>query len=261
MGCCRKPGFECDEPKFTAKGEAGNSSKLDTSLARTKRIISEIAECNPWSLFCTFTLDPKKYDRKDLKKYSKDLSQFIRDRRKKYACDIKYLLIPERHKDGCWHMHGFIDGLPIDKLTEFKSSDKLPAKILKRISQGKRVFTWRPYADKFGFADIEIIENQEASARYITKYVTKETSDTVRELNDHLFYASKGLKRAETIKRGIVARAIEKPDYSNEYATVKQFKSVDEPLAYFLDTDDFCSDIQNRFAGQTGMLSPEVSAD
>ena len=88
MNCCRKHGFEADKPHFTAKGEAGNDNKLETSLSRTKRTISEIAECNAWSLFCTFTLDKRKYNRTDLKKFRKDFSQFIRDYRKKSSCDV-----------------------------------------------------------------------------------------------------------------------------------------------------------------------------
>lgn len=259
MNCCRKPGFEADKPHFTAKGEAGNDNKLETSLSRTKRTISEIAECNAWSLFCTFTLDKRKYNRTDLKKFRKDFSQFIRDYRKKSSCDVKYILIPERHKDGCWHMHGLIQNLPVEKLTEFKSSDRLPKKILNRISHGKRVFTWQPYADKFGFADIELIENQEASARYITKYVTKDTFDTARELNEHLFYAPKGLKRAEVIKRGTVAKAIEKPDFTNDFATIKQFRKAEDAFPYFLDTCGEFDDLDIcRFAGQTAEIPKEV---
>ena len=239
MNSYRRSGFEIDdEPNYTAKGTAGNDGKLDTSLFRTKRTIIELAMCNPWNLFCTFTLDKNKYDRKDLKKFNKDLSQFIRDYRKKYTVDIRFMLIPEQHQDGCWHMHGFIYGLPLSHLREFSVTERLPVKILTRLKSGKRVFTWEAYAKKFGFADIELIENQEASIRYITKYVTKEALDASRELNTHLYYASKGLKRAEIIYQDMVCRQIDSPDYQNEYASVKYFDNVSAPMQFFCDIDE-----------------------
>lgn len=43
----RQSGFE-DDKKFTAKGEAGNESKLENNLSRTKSRIRELALCNPW---------------------------------------------------------------------------------------------------------------------------------------------------------------------------------------------------------------------
>ena len=59
--------------------------------------IYELAACNPWDWFVTFTLDKNKYDRTNLPKFQKDLSQFIRDFRKKTGAQVKYMLIPEQH--------------------------------------------------------------------------------------------------------------------------------------------------------------------
>lgn len=235
LSICRQKGFELDDDKiFTAKGEAGNDGKLDTSLYRTKRMILELAICNPWDLFCTFTLDKTKYDRTNLAKFNKDFSQFLRDYRKKHNLQVRYLLIPEQHKDGCWHMHGFLSGLPLEHLKEFFITDKLPIKILSRLKSGKRVFTWEAYAKKFGFSDIELIENHEASSRYITKYVTKDAFNNSRELNTHLFYASKGLKRAEIAYQDFLVKSIYNPDFQNEHVTIKNFNNVSDPMRYFL---------------------------
>lgn len=233
MNIYRQKGFETDNIKYTKKGTAGNVGKLEESLSRAKNTVLELALCNPWTLFCTFTLDKSKYDRRNLKKFDKDFSQFIRDYRKKYNVKVKSLLVPEQHEDGCWHMHGFILGLPIEHLKEFTDKDFLPDKIRNRVKQGKRIFTWEPYAKKFGFSSIELIENQSAASLYITKYITKDTNNLVSNINAHMYYASQGLNRAKVIRKGQIQREIESPNYKNNYATVKIFDNVDEPMSYF----------------------------
>lgn len=238
MSLCRQKGIETDDFKFTAKGEAGNDCKLENNLARAKSAIIELSLCNSWEFFCTFTLDKSKYNRHDLKKFNKDFSQFLRDYRKKYGLSIQYLFIPETHKDGAWHMHGFLHGLPLEHLKEFTLEDNIPEKIKARIRAGKHVFTWLPYWNKFGFSDIELIENHEAASHYITKYVTKDILNASRELNAHLYYVSKGLERSKIVYRDTMAKSIDKPDYQNEHVTVKRFDNVSEPMRYFCDYAD-----------------------
>lgn len=217
----------------TPKGEAGNEDKLQNSLSRSKNRVFELAFCNPWELFVTFTLDPTKYDRHDLNKFQKDLSQFIRDYRKKYHVPVEYLLIPEQHQDGCWHMHGFLMNLPISHLRQFTLADHLPIKILDRIKAGKQVFSWDAYSKKFGFSDIEVIENNEASAKYITKYVTKDALRTITELNAHIFYASQNLQEAVLIGKDILNKEIPLFDYENEYCRVKWFDDFESADSIF----------------------------
>lgn len=235
----RQRGTEEDERRITAKGEAGNTEKLTNSLSRTKNRIFELALCNPWEWFATLTLSPEKYDRQDLEKYRKDLSQFVRDYRKKTGHQVKYLLIPEHHQDGSWHMHGFFMGLPAEKLRAFTSNEHLPYHILKRLAEGRGVYTWEAYANKFGFANFEAIRNQEAASRYITKYITKEAMHTITELNAHAFFASKGLQSSVVAWKDILVRELHSPDYENEYLATKWFKNedYDTALSYF---EEFC---------------------
>ena len=113
-------GLEVNKETKKIEGEYVHSEKLEESIIRTRSRIYELAICNEWDFFVTLTLDKSKYDRMDLKKYRKDLAQFIRDYNKKYKINIKYLLIPEMHKDGAWHMHGLIIGLPIEHLEKMR---------------------------------------------------------------------------------------------------------------------------------------------
>ncbi len=228
----RQAGFE-DEKIFTHKGEAGNDGKLRESISRAKNRVFELAMCNDWEYFVTFTLDKEKYDRYNIKKFRKDISQFIRDNRKKYKEDIKYLLIPEMHKDGAWHMHGLLMGLSADKLEPFTLDMILPQKIRNRIAMGKKVYKWPAYAKKFGFSDIEIIENKEASAKYITKYITEEIDKTITELESNIYYCSQGLNRAEVIKRDTLFWAIEEPQFQNEYVAIKHYENKEDAIKLF----------------------------
>ena len=233
LNCYCMGGLEREERKFTAKGEAGNEQKLDNNLSRSKNRILELALCNPWEWYVTLTLDPAKYDRTDLGKFIKDLSQLVRDYRKKTGHQVKYMLIPERHEDGCWHMHGFLMGLPVGELHAFTLEEHLPYKILNRIKKGVPVYTWEAYANRFGHACIEAIQNQQAASRYITKYITKETMRTITELNAHTFYASKGLQGSVILMQDLLCKEIKEPDYSNDYVSVKWYDTPQVALAYF----------------------------
>lgn len=217
----------------TAKGQAENETKLENNLARAKARVFELAACNPWELFITFTLDPAKYDRYNLPQYQKELAHYLRNWRMRQGDNIRYLLIPERHADGAWHMHGFLMGLPVEKLHRFNLSETLPSKIRNRIQQGKAVYTWQAYANKFGFADIEPIENREASAKYISKYVTKDTMRSVTDFGAHIFYASKGLQGAETICKGDMFAFPEKPSFRSDFCAIQWYKTEEEARQCF----------------------------
>ena len=139
----RTKGIE-DVSQHTRKGSISDV-KSENNISRAKSRVFELALCNEWDIFLTFTLDPKKYDRDDLKKFQKDLGQFIRDYNKKYNLCIKYLLIPEEHKKGGWHLHGFLMGLPKSHLRLFTLSEKLPKYIREKLKSGQAVYEWEPY--------------------------------------------------------------------------------------------------------------------
>ena len=231
MGTLRQKGFE-DDRKHTAKGEAGNDGKLEDNISRAKQTIFELAYCNPWEWFVTLTLNPDKYNRYDLEKYIKDLSQFVRDYRKKSGNDLKYLLVPETHIKGGWHLHGFFLNLPESELSRFTMLDRLPLKIRKKIDKGQALYTWNAYQNKFGYACIERVRNHEAVSKYMTKYITEDVMKTITELNAHTFYASKGLKRSVVVATDLMKRPIERPDYQNEHCAVKWFDDLEKPLDY-----------------------------
>lgn len=214
----RTKGIE-DVDQHARKGSISDV-KSDNNISRAKNRVFELALCNPWNIFLTFTLDPKKYNRNDLGKFRKDLSQFVRDYNKKYGLAIKYLLIPEEHKKGGWHMHGFLMGLPDEHLRLFTLSEKLPKYIREKLKSGQAVYEWEPYRKKFGFCDLEVVKDQFAVSAYVTKYITKDLDRTVRESGAHLYYCSQGLSRSVVIFRGKANDGLVY-DYESDYNSIK----------------------------------------
>ena len=130
------------------------------SLKRAKEACFDIAYCNDFQWFITWTLDQKKIDRENPKEVSGKLQRFLQDKVKRNAA--RYIVIPEYHADGKGiHMHGLLSG-------DFKMQDSglitTTNKIIYNMPQ------W-----KYGFSTvIDLDGSKVAVAKYITKYITKD---------------------------------------------------------------------------------------
>ena len=181
------------------------------SVSRARSTIFEIATCNNFEHFCTFTLDKEKRDRFNLEAFRKDFTQFIRDINKKRPENekIKYLLIPEQHNNGAWHLHGLLMNLTDEELRPNEHG----------------YLDWIGYRERFGFFSVSPINDTVACAKYITKYITKDYDDSSLKANKHLFFASKGLKRKECIVKNCAEKCPinvgSEWDFENEYIKVK----------------------------------------
>lgn len=205
---------------YRNKKNSINDRKLNNNLVRAKTTIKEYALCNEFEYFITLTLDSKKYNRYDLKTYIKDLSQFIRDYRKKYKSDIQYLLIPETHKDNAWHIHGLIKGVKNEHLVNFDNVVNAPEKL-----KNKEYYNFELYQKKFGFCSFGKIKDINKISSYITKYINKELGKNI-DLGQKAYYVSRGLKKAETIKKGHLENVLEY-DFENEYVKIKNLEQID----------------------------------
>ncbi len=234
----RRAGYEAvDGDAGQRKGKkntADNEGKLGASLSRTKSTIFELAICNDWEWFATLTLNPEYHDRKDLRNYKKKLSTWIKNYNRLHQTNIQYLLIPENHKDGSWHMHGLMMGPPIEHLYEFREDEKLPIRMLIEIARGHKLYSWPAYAKAFGYISISKIISLTSVSKYITKYITKDLMETHIGKNEHLYYCSQGLKRAEIIYQGQLTKELDE-DFKNEYVKIKTVRSLEEATAYFTD--------------------------
>ena len=108
---------------------------------------------------------------------------------KKYQSQIQYLLVPEQHKDGAWHIHGLISGLPEDVISPFAP----PAP--QRLVDGG-FLNWPDYMTTFGLCSLAPIRDAIATAYYITKYISKDLSRRQSDLGKHLYFHSRPLRKA-----------------------------------------------------------------
>lgn len=252
MNWLRTSGIEDDEEYRSPKGSV-HDSKLENNIQRAKNAIFEYAFCNPWDWFFTGTLDPKKYDRTNLDKFHKDLTKWLSNYGRIHNVHIAFLLVPEPHSDGIsWHVHGLLRGLPKEDLKQFVIGDVMGKALAEKVKRGDEVYNWLPYAKKFGFCDLEPIRNAEAVSKYITKYINKNLASSVKELNAHLYYHSRGLKKAEVIKKGVMAEPIT-PTYENEHCAVAWLDYSEELLqelsSSLLDID-YCKTREHRLSSQ-----------
>lgn len=219
------------------KNTAKNSEKLPESISRTRSKIYELAMCNNWTHFITLTLSPEYHDRHDLDSFHRKLSKWLNNYNFRKGTNIKYLLIPEQHEDGAWHMHGFLMGLPYDHMKEFTLLDNIPAKMKAMIRAGRKLFNWPAYAINFGWVSMEQLQNRDNCAKYVSKYITKQQQTGSIAVNDHLYYCSKELNRADVIFQDTLRKDFV-PDYSNDYVKVKDFSKCEDAAQYFCDGEE-----------------------
>lgn len=171
------------------KGDV-TADKLSQALSRAKSVIQQVAICNDWDYFFTCTLDPEKWNRFDIDVFRCKFPQWIRDYNKKHHLNIKYLIVPERHKDGAVHIHGFIRGLP-----EYCVSRFVPFVHPHKLVEGA-FFNWSDCSKKFGFCSLAPIRDPIAVGFYVCKYLTKDLARDFIGYGSHLYYCSLGLNRA-----------------------------------------------------------------
>lgn len=232
------------------ESQKNNDIKLLNNLTRAKTKILELALCNKFDFFATFTINRNKHNRYDLEEYHKKFSQFIRNYNRLHNLNIKYLLVPEKHKSGAWHEHGFFLGLPLEHLEIFTLSQKLPNKLRDKIKNGCEIFNWVPYMKRFGFCDFELIKSHEKASYYILKYITKDLQFAVSKLRGHLYYASKGLERAEIVARGEYNGNLVF-DFENDFCKCNTLAFSQELLDYIL----------SKVTDKNGYLTPFVLPD
>lgn len=80
--------------------------KLDCSISRSQNKVLDYVFNNYFKYFVTLTFNDN-LDSYNLAQISNFISQRIRDIRKKYKIDLKYILVPEKHEKGNYHLHGF----------------------------------------------------------------------------------------------------------------------------------------------------------
>ena len=156
---------------------------IQSSMNRTVQKIYEISRANIWDYFLTLTFDRNKLDSSNYNLLCDKVSKWLNNLHSRYAPDLKYLIVPELHKDGKhYHFHGLLAN--IGNITLKDSGIKKNGHTIYNLSN------W-----KYGFSTVtKVIDSNKVSA-YITKYITKELCAVSK--NKRRYWTSKNCDTAK----------------------------------------------------------------
>lgn len=142
--------------------ERKKEHSLYSSLNRTRSALYMYARQCDWEYFITLTYSPDKIDsRYDFSLCMKKAHKWINNCKNRKARELLYLLVPEQHKDGAWHIHGLLCNTT--GLTFTDSGKRYDGKIVYNLDD------W-----KLGFSTATEVADTCKVSNYITKYITKD---------------------------------------------------------------------------------------
>lgn len=142
---------------------SSQSAARDYAIESRRRAISkcrDLGTCNPdLSLFVTLTLDQTRVDRYDYDQIIGSMNDWLSNRVKRKG--LKYLIVPELHKDGAIHFHGLFN----DVLARTNSGVRHHGKVVYNLPE------W-----SLGFTTAQRITGDDCARKvteYVLKYMTK----------------------------------------------------------------------------------------
>lgn len=162
-----------------ASGETSPEESAARSVRRARSRLRDYARSNRFAYFVTLTLDARRVtDRYDVNACVKDMKHWLDNRCRRNG--LQYILVPEHHKDGAIHFHGFInDALEVvDSGTLSKGGKPRKPRTAKQraalLADGWHVVYNVP-SWAYGFSTaIPLYGEYEAAVSYCCKYVGKQ---------------------------------------------------------------------------------------
>ena len=146
-------------PKAKRDTAEAKAEDVERSMRRARARVRRLALANDFRWFVTLTLDPQKIDRYDPNAVIKRLNQWCSNQVKRKG--LSYILVPEKHKDGALHFHGFFN----DALEAVDSGH--------RSKSGQPIYNLPGW--DYGFtAAIEVYGDYAAAVAYVSKYIGKQ---------------------------------------------------------------------------------------
>ena len=188
-------------PSARVAGVKSSGEDMKRSARRAKANMRRLALSNNFQWFVTLTLDEKRIDRYDASMIQKALSVWCNNMVQRHG--MRYILVPERHKDGAFHFHGLLSGAGIEavdsgtlKLPGIKKPRR-PADAAQRaawLAEGAQVVYNLPqWALGFSTA-IPLYGEYGAAVAYVCKYIGKQEGE--RPLG-RWYYSGGALRKPE----------------------------------------------------------------
>lgn len=153
---------------------------VSRAMRRARAHVRDLALCNGFRWFVTLTLDGAQIDRYDMTGITRKLNNWLDNQVRRHG--LKYVLVPERHKDGAVHFHGFFNDavVALDSGTISMPGWKKPRKPRSAaqrqawLDDGGHVVYNLP-AWSLGFTTaIEVYGDYAAAVGYVCKYIGKQ---------------------------------------------------------------------------------------
>lgn len=154
----RRSGRTCDTKKERKTPEP-QKEDIERAMRRARGKLRRLALSNDFRWFVTLTIDPKKVDSHDGAAVVRKLNAWCSNMVQRKG--LKYILVPERHKKGGIHFHGFFN----DCLDVVDSGHK--------DRQGHVIYNLPQWALGFTTA-IELYDDYTKAVGYVCKYVGKQ---------------------------------------------------------------------------------------
>lgn len=158
---------------------APSAANIARAARRARAKLRDIALCTPFKYFVTLTLDKDKVDRYDIAAVTRKLNNWLDNHVRRDG--LAYVLVPELHKDGAIHFHGFFnDALDaVDSGTITMKGWKKPRKPRSQavraswLDQGGQIVYNLPSWTLGYTTAISLYGDYAAAVGYVCKYVGK----------------------------------------------------------------------------------------
>ena len=201
---------------------------LNVSLNRSKQNLIGILRANKWDYFVTFTFNPRIVNSNNFYDVCRSAHKYMDNLRKTQCPNLKYVLVPELHKDGeHYHLHGVVgnaDGL------QLRCSGKFDKK-------GHIIYNIPSW--KYGWNTATEVEHTGKVSNYISKYITKDTEGLLR--GKRRYWASHNcILRDECCETLYVENHMEIVEFLSKNNAIKHIKSAYIPQTnnniYYIET-------------------------
>jgi len=155
------------------------AAALERAKRRARSAVRDLGLANDWAYFVTLTLDAQRVDRYDVRQITRKLNQWLDNHVRRDG--LAYVLVPEHHKDGAVHFHGFFNGAlrAVDSGTVSMPGGKRPRRPRSPAERerwlaagGHPVFNLPQWTLGFTTA-IPLYGDKHAAVGYVCKYITK----------------------------------------------------------------------------------------
>lgn len=189
-----------------------SAEDLDRSRRRAAAKVREIALCTDFDYFVTLTLDPQKIDRYSIDDAVSRMRSWLDNRVRRHG--LKYILVPELHRDGAVHFHGFFSREGCDyadsgtvsapgRKAPMRATGKKREKLLAAGAQV--VYNISDWTLGFSTA-IPLYGERAAAVAYVCKYVTK----SPQKIGGRWYYSGGDLRRPDVFYLDLDIRELER---------------------------------------------------